>query len=74
MSRSNEQGMQTFDQALFKLVRDGVIDADKALAHADSRNDLRLMIKLDADGGDGMAHVPDLTMAEVEESGNLVRR
>jgi len=75
MSRSNEQGMQTFDQALFKLVRDGVIDEDKALAHADSRNDLRLMIKLHADGGDGMAHVPDFTMeVEDDSKGSLVRR
>lgn len=46
MSKSTEQGMQTFDQALFKLYMDGQITFDSALAHADSANDLRLMIKL----------------------------
>lgn len=46
MTKSTEQGMQTFDQALFKLYMDGYISHDAALAHADSANDLRLMIKL----------------------------
>ncbi len=66
MASSNEQGMQTFDQALFRLYKEGAIDEEKALAHADSRNDLRLMIKLDADGADGMAAAPDLSIAEEE--------
>lgn len=47
MSKSNEQGMQTFDQALFKAYSRGEITYEDALAHADSANDLRLMIKLD---------------------------
>ena len=47
MSKSNEQGMQTFDQALFQLYSKGEITYEDALAHADSANDLRLMIKLD---------------------------
>ncbi|MCE9685232.1 PilT/PilU family type 4a pilus ATPase [Shewanella sp. AS16] len=46
MSKSNEQGMQTFDQALFKLYLEGEITYEDALHHADSPNDLRLMIKL----------------------------
>jgi twitching motility protein PilU len=62
MSRSNEQGMQTFDQALFRLFKEGTIDEENALAHADSRNDLRLMIKLDAEGGDASAYDADLSM------------
>jgi len=49
MSKSTEQGMQTFDQALYKLYIEGEITYDAALAHADSANDLRLMIKLGAD-------------------------
>lgn len=48
MKKSTNLGMQTFDQALFNLYKDGDIDYDVALAHADSANDLRLMIKLDA--------------------------
>ena len=46
MARSNEVGMQTFDQALYKLYSTGEITYEDALAHADSANDLRLMIKL----------------------------
>lgn len=46
MTRSNEQGMQTFDQALYKLYSEGLISYEDALAHADSKNDLRLLIKL----------------------------
>ena len=46
MARSNELGMQTFDQALYRLYSQGEITYEDALAHADSANDLRLMIKL----------------------------
>ncbi|MBS4095702.1 MAG: PilT/PilU family type 4a pilus ATPase [Sulfuricella sp.] len=46
MSKSNELGMQTFDQALFKLYEDGKITYEDALRNADSMNDLRLKIKL----------------------------
>ena len=47
MSKSKEQGMQTFDQALFKAYSKGEITYEDALSYADSANDLRLMIKLD---------------------------
>jgi|UniRef100_UPI002A7FB9AD twitching motility protein PilU len=47
MAKSTEQGMQTFDQALFKGYSRGELTYEDALAHADSENDLRLMIKLD---------------------------
>lgn len=46
MKTSTELGMQTFDQSLYNLYYDGVITYADALAHADSANDLRLMIKL----------------------------
>ncbi|SEI94233.1 twitching motility protein PilU [Allopseudospirillum japonicum] len=46
MKKSRELGMQTFDQALFDLFKGGEISERDALAHADSPNDLRLMIKL----------------------------
>ncbi len=49
MSRSRELGMQTFDQALYELYAEGSITYEDALAHADSSNDLRLMIKLGVD-------------------------
>ena len=49
MSKSREQGMQTFDHALYELYSQGEITYEAALLHADSPNDLRLMIKLGAD-------------------------
>ena len=47
MKRSGEQGMQTFDQALFVLFEAGAISEADALRNADSVNDLRLRMKLD---------------------------
>jgi twitching motility protein PilU len=44
MAKSNEQGMRTFDQALFELYISDKIAADEALRHADSKNEVRLMI------------------------------
>lgn len=57
MSKSGEAGMQTFDQALYKLYAEGAITYEDALAHADSANDLRLLIKLgtDAPGSEKMS-------------------
>ncbi|MEH6442479.1 MAG: PilT/PilU family type 4a pilus ATPase [Oceanospirillaceae bacterium] len=49
MKKSNNLGMQTFDQSLYKLYLHGEISYESALSHADSANDLRLMIKLSAD-------------------------
>lgn len=46
MTKSREHGMQTFDQALFDLHQSKQISYEDALHHADSPNDLRLMIKL----------------------------
>ncbi len=46
MKRSTEQGMITFDQALYDAFRRGEITEDDALRYADSSNEVRLMIKL----------------------------
>ena len=46
MKQSREQGMQTFDQALFELYSEGKISYEEALNSADSTNEVRLMIKL----------------------------
>ncbi|MDY0068719.1 MAG: PilT/PilU family type 4a pilus ATPase [Porticoccaceae bacterium] len=66
MTRSTEQGMQTFDQALYRLYTEGVITYEDALAHADSKNDLRLLIKLrnETDIGSLSATADDLLMAD----------
>lgn len=46
MKRSGEQGMITFDQALYNLYQEGEITYEDALKYADSANEVRLMIKL----------------------------
>jgi twitching motility protein PilU len=46
MDKSHTSGMQTFDQALFELVRGGKVDMEVAIHHADSANNLRLKLKL----------------------------
>jgi len=48
MSRSNRLGMKTFDQALFELYETGFISYEDALRNADSKNELRLRIKLES--------------------------
>jgi len=60
MQKSNELGMQTFDQALFNLYQQSQISYADAIHHADSPNDLRLMIKLrdnDQSGSGGLSGV-----------------
>ncbi|WP_151702299.1 PilT/PilU family type 4a pilus ATPase [Nitrincola alkalilacustris] len=77
MKKSTNLGMQTFDQSLFKLYKEGVIAYDVALTHADSANDLRLMIKLDGStnvpegkgGGDG--DMPSFTLQDEEDNLNI---
>ncbi|MFM1885858.1 MAG: hypothetical protein RL026_1015 [Pseudomonadota bacterium] len=48
MSRSTRLGMQTFDQCLFDLYEGGFINYEEALRNADSKNELRLRVKLDS--------------------------
>ena len=48
MKRSRDQGMQTFDQALFDLHEAELISYEDALRNADSVNDLRLQVKLNS--------------------------
>jgi twitching motility protein PilU len=48
MARSTRIGMQTFDQCLFDLYEGGFISYEEALRNADSKNELRLRVKLDS--------------------------
>ena len=63
MKRSSEHGMMTFDQGLFELYRKGAISYEDALMHADSANEVRLMVKL----GTG-EHLDRLGGADYEEA------
>jgi len=46
MEAGGNYGMNTFDQALLKLWKDGRISEDEALRNADAANDLRLKMKM----------------------------
>ena len=52
MEQGNERGMQTFDQCLFDLYKEGKIDLQEALRNADSQNNLALRIRLSESHGD----------------------
>ncbi|MBF0306582.1 MAG: PilT/PilU family type 4a pilus ATPase [Alphaproteobacteria bacterium] len=45
MAENAEQGMQTFDQALIKLWREGQIDEEVAQAEADNPSDMKLKLQ-----------------------------
>ena len=51
-------GMQTFDQALFALVKDGRVDFDDALRVASRPNDFKLLVAADGRRGTTMDDVP----------------
>jgi len=48
MSKSTRLGMQTFDQSLFDLYEEGVISYEEAMRNSDSKNELRLRVKLES--------------------------
>ena len=74
MTRSTEHGMQTFDQALFKLYDEGIITYEDAIQHADSKNDLRLLIKLKSETDSNyLAHAADELTVE-EDAGDSIAR
>ena len=70
MAKSREAGMQTFDQALFELFKEGSITQKDALIHADSANELRMRIKLESTGakkGNVMEGLEGLALVSKEE-------
>lgn len=62
MMKGKEQGMQTFDMALFELVKQNRISEDQAMHSADSPNDLRLMFKLSSDEGTGLGSLSNVSI------------
>ena len=75
ISKSNEYGMQTFDQALFTLFDQKMISYEDALRNADSVNDLRLRIKLEGAESkkqDVAKDLGGLTMAEDPDDNKLI--
>ncbi len=77
IAKSNEAGMQTFDQALFDLYQDGQITYEDALRNADSVNDLRLRVKLDGGSSEKsslMEGLDELQMQEDDAEKGKLRR
>lgn len=46
MEASLEEGMETFDQCLYRLVKEGLVEQEEALRMADSRDGLALRLRL----------------------------
>lgn len=73
MKKSERLGMNTFDQALFELFERGLISYEEALKNADSKNEVRLRIKLESKRAatDPTAISDDLDLME-EETGQVI--
>lgn len=67
MSKSTRLGMQTFDQALFYLYEDGIVTYEEAMRNADSKNELRLRIKLESKRDSSAAEQQADSLAIMEE-------
>jgi twitching motility protein PilU len=74
MKRSTEHGMVTFDQCLYDLYRKGEITYEDAVAHADSQNEVRIMIKLGVDGKTGQAARGAVDGQELMERSGLIKK
>jgi twitching motility protein PilU len=68
MKKSNRLGMNTFDQALFDLFERGVISYEEALRNADSKNEVRLRIKLESKRAESDPNAIDEGLDLVEEN------
>lgn len=62
MKKGKEMGMQSFDMALYDLYKADKIDLEQAIHHADSPNDLRLMIKLDSNEGTALGSLSNVSI------------
>jgi twitching motility protein PilU len=70
MEQATESGMQTFDQALFKLYKEGKISKEEAIKNADSRNNVGLQIRLSE--GVNQTSTSDLSIHEAEDKGRML--
>ncbi len=69
MAKSNRLGMKTFDQDLFDLYEAGKIRYEDAMRNADSKNELRLRIKLEGkrNNDDTEERAKGLSLADEED-------
>lgn len=64
MEKSKELGMQTFDGALFELVKEGRITEEEAIKNSDSPTNLTLKLKLEIDKSSEVDSVDTTTKNE----------
>jgi twitching motility protein PilU len=67
MAKSTRLGMQTFDQALFMLYEEAAISYEEAMRNADSKNELRLRIKLESKRDSSLADQQSESLRVMEE-------
>ena len=67
MAKSTRLGMQTFDQALFDLYEQATISYEEAMRNADSKNELRLRVKLESKRDSSIADQQSETLNIMEE-------
>jgi len=67
MAKSTRLGMQTFDQALFDLYEEATISYEEAMRNADSKNELRLRIKLESKRDSSIADQQSESLKIMEE-------
>jgi len=67
MSKSTRLGMQTFDQALYILYEEASISYEEAMRNADSKNELRLRIKLESKRESSLADQQSESLRIMEE-------
>jgi len=65
IEKSREEGMQTFDQSLYDLYKQGKITKELALQHADSSNNLSIKINLE-EGGEKTAEGDALNLQSMD--------
>ena len=67
MAKSTRLGMQTFDQSLFALYEEAAISYEEAMRNADSKNELRLRIKLESKRDSSIADHQSESLRIMEE-------
>lgn len=67
MAKSTRLGMQTFDQALFILYEEEIISYEDAMRNADSKNELRLNIKLNSKREGGLSEAQASSLKIMDE-------
>jgi twitching motility protein PilU len=67
MKRSGQQGMKTFDQALYELYKENEITYEDAIHYADSANEVRLLVKLKDTEAASSTVMDNITLVETHD-------